>query len=374
MVDSFFASPATAPYTRAAWPKPPAILDVPPTDSRPRASDRPAPTRASITAPATTRRIQSAVPRSARKYIGCGGSHEPRHAARRRRAEPLRPGPPGSEIRTVRRPEPTAPADPLFGGDDLSRPPMESLCPAAEAERPLRVVCPGELALLGTGGRGVFGSYAKGACWVTSPSRTRSSGRCPPIPAPSACASCTRNFPFSPLPAVISCVSTTVGGAPPRPRRSGWSRGLPRPRGAGLCPRWSRYPDLARSPKDETSAGRAVFWQSARVTAVDDERFPVMRRRHRTDAPEARRYWRRELVALRVDHADPDSPSFSIAPRPSVAPMALARPASALTRTFVPDVHLRRRHVQVHVQPVLWRSCPRRPSGSRSAGPCRQGP
>ena len=38
------------------------------------------------------------------------------------------------------------------------------------------------------------------------------------------------------------------------------------------------YPDLTRD-EDESSAGRPIFWHACGfVTAVDDERYPVMRR------------------------------------------------------------------------------------------------
>ena len=56
---------------------------------------------------------------------------------------------------------------------------------------------------------------------VTRPRPTPSSGRCRRIPGHSACATCTRNCPDAPLPAVITCIASTAAG-----RHRGHARAL----------------------------------------------------------------------------------------------------------------------------------------------------
>ena len=84
-------------------------------------------------------------------------------------------------------------------------------------------------------------------------------------------------LPDAPLPAVISCIASTAEA-----RRQGYARELVDDVCRDLADRGfaavESYPDLTRS-EDETSAGRPGFWhQLGFATAVDDERFPVMRR------------------------------------------------------------------------------------------------
>jgi hypothetical protein len=84
-------------------------------------------------------------------------------------------------------------------------------------------------------------------------------------------------LPESPLPAVISCIATTLDA-----RRHGYALELVDATCADLASRGfaavEAYPQIG-APPDATSAATPAFWQRAGfTTAVDDERFPVMRR------------------------------------------------------------------------------------------------
>jgi hypothetical protein len=84
-------------------------------------------------------------------------------------------------------------------------------------------------------------------------------------------------LPDSPLPAVISCIATTLDV-----RRHGYALELVDATCADLASRGfaavEAYPQIG-APPDATSAATPAFWQRAGfTTAVDDERFPVMRR------------------------------------------------------------------------------------------------
>ncbi|MDP8903925.1 MAG: hypothetical protein M3N29_01185, partial [Chloroflexota bacterium] len=84
-------------------------------------------------------------------------------------------------------------------------------------------------------------------------------------------------LPDAPLPAVITCIASTAEA-----RRQGYARQLVEDVCGDLAGRGfaavEAYPDLTRR-EDETSGARPGFWQTVGFTvAVDDERFPVMRR------------------------------------------------------------------------------------------------
>jgi hypothetical protein len=84
-------------------------------------------------------------------------------------------------------------------------------------------------------------------------------------------------LPESPLPAVITCIATTLEA-----RRNGHALQLVEATCEDLASRGfaavEAYPQIG-APPDATSAATPAFWQRAGfVTAVDDERFPVMRR------------------------------------------------------------------------------------------------
>ena len=85
------------------------------------------------------------------------------------------------------------------------------------------------------------------------------------------------SLPESPLPAVITCIATTAEA-----RGSGLAKALV----AAVCDDLTgrgftaveTYPELGARP-DATSAATPAFWESVGFRrAIDDERFPVMRR------------------------------------------------------------------------------------------------
>jgi hypothetical protein len=178
-------------------------------------------------------------------------------------------------------PPPKAEVDPvaLFGGDEddlFAAPDANPFLPTARRETPLREGVPRKLALLDRG-RGVFGSYAKVMLMGDVAVAYAQFGPLSSYPRAIRLRDLYPQLPDAPLPAVITCISTTVEA-----RRGGHARRLV----AAVCDDLAErgfaaveaYPDLTRS-EDETSAGRPIFWHACGFeTAVDDERFPVMRR------------------------------------------------------------------------------------------------
>jgi ribosomal protein S18 acetylase RimI-like enzyme len=84
-------------------------------------------------------------------------------------------------------------------------------------------------------------------------------------------------LPEAPLPAVITCIATTSAA-----RRAGHAKRLVEEVCRDLAGRgWAAveaYPDLTLS-ENEQSAARPEFWHELGfATAIDDERYPVMRR------------------------------------------------------------------------------------------------
>jgi ribosomal protein S18 acetylase RimI-like enzyme len=164
-----------------------------------------------------------------------------------------------------------------FADDDLFATPLENpFVPTTRRERPLRQGVPRKLGLLDRG-RGVFGSYAKVMLADGEPVAYCQFGPLSAYPRAQRLRELYSQLPDAPLPAIISCVSTTTEA-----RRRGFARRLVEDVCADLAERGfsaiEAYPDLTRD-EDETSAGRPIFWHALGfATAVDDERFPVMRR------------------------------------------------------------------------------------------------
>ena len=153
---------------------------------------------------------------------------------------------------------------------------VNPFAPLTSRPRPLREGVPRKLALLDRG-RGVFGSYAKVLLLDGTPLAYCQFGPLSAYPRAGRLRDLYPMLPDSPLPAVITCVATT-GDA----RRMGYGRVLV----ADVCRDLGQrgfsaveaYPDLTL-PEDESSAGSPIFWHACGfLTAVDDERFPVMRR------------------------------------------------------------------------------------------------
>jgi ribosomal protein S18 acetylase RimI-like enzyme len=148
--------------------------------------------------------------------------------------------------------------------------------PTRTVERPRTSGVPRKLALLDRG-RGVFGSYARVLIADDVAVAYCQFGPLSAYPRAIRLRDLYPQLPSAPLPAVITCIATTAEA-----RRQGWARRLVDEVCADLAGRGfaavEAYPDLTR-PEDETSAGRPAFWHAAGfTTAVDDERFPVMRR------------------------------------------------------------------------------------------------
>ena len=166
---------------------------------------------------------------------------------------------------------------PSFGEDDLFATPRENpFAPTATRERPLREGVPRKLALLDRGRR-VFGSYAKVLIADGRPAAFCQFGPLSAYPRAGRLRELYPQLPDSPLPAVITCIATTAEA-----RDEGLARHLVEEVVRDLGERGfaaiEAYPDLTLS-ENETSGATPAFWQALGfVTAVDDERYPVMRR------------------------------------------------------------------------------------------------
>jgi hypothetical protein len=148
--------------------------------------------------------------------------------------------------------------------------------PVAARERPLRDGVPRKLALLDRG-RGVFGSYAKVLLADDEPAAYCQFGPLSAYPRAGRLRELYPQLPDSPLPAVISCIASTAEA-----RERGYARALVEEVCRDLAQRGfsaiEAYPDLTLS-EDETSGARPPFWHGLGfVTAVHDDRYPVMRR------------------------------------------------------------------------------------------------
>ena len=164
-----------------------------------------------------------------------------------------------------------------FADDDLFATPLDNpFAPTIARERPLAAGVPRKLALLDRG-RGVFGSYAKVLLAGDEPLAYCEFGPLSAYPRASRLRELYPQLPQAPLPAVITCIASTDEA-----RRRGHAKRLVEEVCADLARRGfsavEAYPDLTRG-EDEQSGARPIFWHALGfVTAVDDERFPVMRR------------------------------------------------------------------------------------------------
>jgi GNAT superfamily N-acetyltransferase len=161
------------------------------------------------------------------------------------------------------------------GGDDddavdnpfAPPPPRRSSVPAD---------APRKLQLLGRG-LGVVGSYAKVLLHDDVPQAYAQFGPLTAYPRAQRTRDLYPALPDSPLPAVITCIATTADA-----RRLGLARRLVEAVCADLEDRGftavEAYPTVGADP-DATSAATPEFWETVGFArAVDDTRFPVMRR------------------------------------------------------------------------------------------------
>jgi GNAT superfamily N-acetyltransferase len=135
---------------------------------------------------------------------------------------------------------------------------------------------PPKLGLLGRG-LGVFGSYAKVLLADDLPSAYGQFGPLSAYPRAARLRELYPQLPDSPLPAVITCIATTQEA-----RRQGYALRLVSAVCDDLAARGfsavESYPEIG-AREDATSAATPAFWIRAGFrVAVEDERFPVMRR------------------------------------------------------------------------------------------------
>jgi len=176
-------------------------------------------------------------------------------------------------------PTSTGPAfNPFLDGDedDGDGEPENPFAPRVVRERPASAGVPRKYALLDRG-RGIFGTYAKVGLIGDGPVAYAQFGPLSAYPRAQRVRDLYPRLPTSPLPAVITCIATTREA-----RGAGHARTLV----AAVCEDLARrgfsaveaYPEVGLRP-DATSAATPAFWLACGfATAVDDDRFPVMRR------------------------------------------------------------------------------------------------
>ncbi|MBA3778408.1 MAG: GNAT family N-acetyltransferase [Chloroflexi bacterium] len=190
-------------------------------------------------------------------------------------AAPFNPFDPAAGMGAVDDPF-SAPSDPLIAENPFAAPVDNPFAPQQSIERPLREGVPRKLALLERG-RGIFGSYAKVLLVGEQPAAYVQFGPLSAYPRAIRLRDLYPQLPDAPLPAVITCVSSAAWA-----RRQGYAARLVEAVCADLAGRGfsavEAYLDLT-GPEDETSTGRPAFWLPIGFAlAVDDERYPVMRR------------------------------------------------------------------------------------------------
>jgi hypothetical protein len=168
-----------------------------------------------------------------------------------------------------------APAVNPFARDDDGL--AENPFAPSRAPRPrVAIGAPRKLGLLGRG-LGVFGSYAKVLLVDDVPAAYAQFGPLSAYPRAGRLRDLYPQLPEAPLPAVITCIATTRAA-----RRQGRALTLV----AAVCDDLAgrgfaaveAYPERG-APEDATSAATPEFWLAAEFAmAVEDDRFPVMRR------------------------------------------------------------------------------------------------
>ena len=190
------------------------------------------------------------------------------------RAPARPPNPFGDPAESAANPSANPFANPFASGVDAAV--DNPFAPARPARPTLAPDVPRKLALL-VRGRGVFGSYAKVLLVDDEPAAYAQFGPLSAYPRATRVRDLYAQLPEAPLPAVITCIATTTVG-----RRQGHALALV----AAVCEDLAGrgfaavevYPE-AHSDPNATSAATPAFWLAAGFgLAVDDERFPVMRR------------------------------------------------------------------------------------------------
>jgi GNAT superfamily N-acetyltransferase len=185
-------------------------------------------------------------------------------------------------------PDPTPVENPFAAASRASAPAANPFAPAGDglADNPFApkrtagpavgADAPRKLGLLGRG-MAIFGSYAKVLLLDDVPAAYAQFGPLSAYPRASRIRELYPKLPDAPLPAVVTCIATT-----PAARGSGHAIRLVE----AVCDDLERrgfaaveaYPEAGARP-DATSAATPAFWLRCGFhLAVDDERFPVVRR------------------------------------------------------------------------------------------------
>jgi hypothetical protein len=161
----------------------------------------------------------------------------------------------------------------LLGDEPL---PDNPFAPRRPARPTVGADAPRKLGLLGRG-LGIFGSYAKVLLLDDRPVAYAQFGPLSAYPRALRLRELYAQLPDAPLPAVITCIATTVEA-----RGLGHATRLVHAVCDDLAGRGfaavEAYPEVGTRP-DATSGATPAFWIAAGFRlAVDDERFPVVRR------------------------------------------------------------------------------------------------
>jgi len=168
------------------------------------------------------------------------------------------------------------PAHNLFLDDRTSIPADNPFAPQRAVRPTIAAEAPRKLQLLGRG-LGIFGSYAKLLLLDGEAAGYCQFGPLSAYPRALRLRALYPQLPDAPLPAVITCIATTATA-----RRSGYALRLVGEVCGDLAGRGfaavEAYPEV-RAAEHATPAARPEFWIRAGFQlAVDDERYPVMRR------------------------------------------------------------------------------------------------
>jgi ribosomal protein S18 acetylase RimI-like enzyme len=162
------------------------------------------------------------------------------------------------------------------GDEDDDDAPLNPFAPPKPKRSLVPAEAPRKLHLLGRG-LGVVGSYAKVLLQEDVPVVYAQFGPLTAYPRAQRTRDLYPALPHSPLPAVITCIATTA-----QARGLGLARRLVDAVCDDLATRGfaavETYPEIGPAP-DATSAATPGFWESVGFErAIDDPRFPVMRR------------------------------------------------------------------------------------------------
>ena len=163
-----------------------------------------------------------------------------------------------------------------FADDEEDGPAINPFAPAPPTRPRVATGAPRKLALLGRG-LAVFGSYAKVLLRDDVPAAYAQFGPLSAYPRAQRLRELYPQLPEAPLPAVITCIATTAEA-----RSAGHAIALVRAVCEDLAGRGfaavEAYPERNTRP-DATSAATPEFWLAAGFgLAVEDERYPVVRR------------------------------------------------------------------------------------------------